>query len=120
MWIDVTLLRSRTMPDAQAVQRIYQLNVQVGQLYEQARYQEAVHLARQMCDLARQALGPDHPDTAASLNNLGGLLQALGDLAGARPYLEQALASLQKARGPDHPDTAASLNNLGGLLQALG
>ncbi len=39
-----------------------------------------------------KALGPDHPDTATSLNNLGGLLQAMGDLAAARPYYERALA----------------------------
>ena len=36
-------------------------------------------------------LGEEHPDTALSLNNLGSLLQAMGDLAGARPYYERAL-----------------------------
>ena len=30
-----------------------------------------------------KSLGPDHPNTAFSLNNLAGLLQAQGDLAGA-------------------------------------
>jgi hypothetical protein len=36
----------------------------------------------------------------------------MGDLAGARPYYERALAIREKALGPDHPDTAQSLNNL--------
>ncbi len=65
-------------------------------------------------------LGPQHPDTASSLNNLGYLLQAMGDLAGARPYLERALAIREAGLGSQHPDTANSLNNLGYLLQAMG
>ncbi len=67
-----------------------------------------------------RVLGPEHPDTAASLNNLGYLLQAQGDLAGARPYYERALAIRERVLGPEHPDTAGSLNNLGYLLQAQG
>ncbi|HEX6385575.1 MAG TPA: tetratricopeptide repeat protein [Anaerolineae bacterium] len=62
--------------------------------------------------ICEKALGPDHPDTAQSLNNLGALLDSMGDLAGARPYYERALAITEKALGPDHPDTAHSLNNL--------
>jgi tetratricopeptide (TPR) repeat protein len=70
--------------------------------------------------IAEKALGPNHPDTAISLNNLGGLLQGQGDLPGARPYVERALAIREKALGPDHPDMARSLNNLGYLLKAQG
>ncbi|MDH4136601.1 MAG: tetratricopeptide repeat protein, partial [Anaerolineae bacterium] len=43
-----------------------------------------------------KVLGGEHPDTARSLNNLGFLLQAMGDLAGARPYYERALAIREK------------------------
>jgi hypothetical protein len=67
-----------------------------------------------------RVLGPEHPDTATSLNNLGSLLQAQGDLAGARPYYERALAVRERVLGPEHPDTATSLNNLGNLLQDQG
>ncbi len=70
--------------------------------------------------ISEQVLGPDHPDTARSLNNLGGLLQAQGDYAGARPYYERALAIREQVLGPEHPDTASSLNNLGFLLARLG
>jgi Flp pilus assembly protein TadD len=49
---------------------------------------------------------------AGLCNTLGYLLQAMGDLAGARPYYERALAIREAALGPDHPDTALSLNNL--------
>jgi tetratricopeptide (TPR) repeat protein len=51
----------------------------------------------------REVLGEKHPDTATSLNNLGMLLQAMGDYAGARLYFEQALAILEEALPPEHP-----------------
>ena len=55
-----------------------------------------------------------------SLNKLARLLQDQGDLAGARPLFERALAINEKALGPEHPDTAANLNNLARLLRAQG
>ena len=70
--------------------------------------------------IRERVLGPDHPDTATSLNNLGLLLRAMGELPAAKPYLERALAIWERVLGPDHPDTATSLNNLGFLLQAIG
>jgi len=36
----------------------------------------------------------------------------MGDLAGARPYYEQALEIRRKVLGEEHPDTATSLSNL--------
>jgi tetratricopeptide (TPR) repeat protein len=70
--------------------------------------------------IRERVLGPEHPDTALSLNNLGGLLDSMGDLARARPYYERALAINERVLGSEHPDTARSLNNLGYLLQAMG
>ena len=51
---------------------------------------------------------------------MGVLLKAMGDLEGALPYLEQALAVRKKVLGEEHPDTAQSLNNMGALLKAMG
>jgi hypothetical protein len=48
------------------------------------------------------------------------LLIHQGDLAGARPLQERALAICEKALGPEHLDTAQSLNDLAHLLQAQG
>ena len=70
--------------------------------------------------IREKVLGPEHPDTAKSLNNLALLLQAQGELAAARPLHERALAIREKVLGPEHPDTAMSLNNLAVLLQAQG
>jgi tetratricopeptide (TPR) repeat protein len=47
-------------------------------------------------------------------------LSMVGDIAGARPYSERALAIREKVLGAEHPDTAGSLNNLGFLLWSQG
>src|SRR5204862_202634 len=66
-----------------------------------------------------------HPNLAASLNNVGLVLQALGEPARALPYHERALAMQEKFypadRFPDgHPELALNLNNLGLVLRAMG
>ncbi|HEX7182951.1 MAG TPA: tetratricopeptide repeat protein [Thermoanaerobaculia bacterium] len=59
--------------------------------------------------------------SAANLcNELGYHLQMIGDLTGARPYWERALAIRERVLGTEHPGTAVSLNNLGGLFQNQG
>jgi tetratricopeptide (TPR) repeat protein len=77
-------------------------------------------LARPFYELAlglrEEVLGPEHPATVISLNNLADLLQAQGDLTAAQTLYERALCANEKLLGPDHPNTATSLNNLGGVL----
>ena len=82
------------------------------------RYSVMAQRWRETLEDVESSLGPEHPDTATSLNNLALLLQAQGDLAGARPLYERALAIREKALGPEHPHTATSLNNLALLLKA--
>lgn len=48
------------------------------------------------------------------------MLQAQGDLTGARAVIERALMIHETVYGSDHPDVATTLNNLGGVLQDLG
>jgi tetratricopeptide (TPR) repeat protein len=70
--------------------------------------------------ITEAALGPDHPDVAVWRNNLGRVLQALGDLPSARVQIERALQITEAALGPNHAEVAAWHSNLGGLLRALG
>jgi tetratricopeptide (TPR) repeat protein len=65
-------------------------------------------------------LGDEHPDTLASINNLGALLQAQGRLAEAEPPLVQALEMRQRLYQGDHPDVAANLCTLALTRQTLG
>jgi hypothetical protein len=65
-------------------------------------------------------LAPSTPIQRRALTNLGGLLQAQGELAAARPLFERALAIREKALGPDHPDPAVVRNNLASLVRGVG
>ena len=62
-----------------------------------------------------RVLGPEHPDTAAGLNNLGALLVELGRVDEGRPFLERALAIYTARLGPDHPDTKVTAAWLRGV-----
>jgi tetratricopeptide (TPR) repeat protein len=89
-------------------------------LWALAHFREAQTVLERALAIYEKARGPDHPDTAATLNSLGSLLRVQDDPVGARPYHERALAIYEKARGPDHPDIAATLNDIGTLLHAQG
>jgi hypothetical protein len=56
---------------------------------------------------------------AAWRNSLGGVLQDLGDPAGARAQYERALEIGEAALGPDHPTVATYRRNLDSVLRAL-
>ena len=65
-------------------------------------------------------LGPDHPDTLASRNNLAYAYQAAGRLTEAIALYEQVLTDTTRVLGEDHPHTLASRNNLAYAYQAAG
>ena len=70
----------------------------------------------QTCD----ALGPDHPDTLASRNNLAGTYRASGRLDKAITLYEQTLEDSIRVLSTDHPSTLTSRLNLAGAYQAAG
>lgn len=81
----------QTQSDAEALAEAERLNEEVIRLYQAGRAKEALPLAKRALAIYEKVLGPDHPDVATSLNNLGFLLQAMGDLKGAKLYYERAL-----------------------------
>ena len=70
----------------------------------------------QVCD----ALGPDHPDTLASRNNLAATYRDAGRLDKAIALYEQILEDSINVLGPDHPSTLTSRLNLAGAYRASG
>jgi len=64
--------------------------------------------------------GPEHPNVAASVNNLASLYCSLGDYAKAEPLYQRSLAIYEKALGPEHPNVALILNNLALLYAERG
>ena len=86
----------------------------------QGLYAKAEPLYQRALAISEKALGPEHPDTATSLNNLAVLYNNQGLYAKAEPLYQRALAISEKALGPEHPATATSLNNLAVLYDSQG
>ncbi|OLO77310.1 tetratricopeptide repeat protein [Actinomyces oris] len=69
---------------------------------------------------AGDTLGPDHPSTLTSRNNLAYAYQAAGRLDEAIALFEQTLEDRTRILGPHHPDTLTSRNNLAGAYDDAG
>jgi Tfp pilus assembly protein PilF len=59
--------------------------------------------------------GPDHPEVAATLTNLGNVEQSLGDVVGAAVSWRRALVIFETRLGPSHPHTVEVRGLLDGL-----
>lgn len=79
----------------------------------QGNYSEAQKLLEDALYICEDLLGPLHPSTAVSLNNLAGLLHSCGAYDQALPIYKRALKIKEKAYGADHPEVASTLNNIG-------
>ena len=69
---------------------------------------------------AGDTLGPDHPSTLTSRNNLAGAYQDTGRLNEAIALYEQTLEDRTRILGPHHPDTLTARNDLANAYQAAG
>ena len=78
----------------------------------------AARFTRERAGLER-LLGPDHPDTLQSMNNLALTLHNLGELAAAAELMAAALAGCRQVLGEEHPHTRISAKNLANILAAL-
>ncbi|HEY3134687.1 MAG TPA: FxSxx-COOH system tetratricopeptide repeat protein, partial [Blastocatellia bacterium] len=97
------------------------LLIHVGLYFRgRAQYAQAKQTFERALRIGEATFGPDHPEVAIYVNNLGGVLKDFGDLAQARQCLERALRIQEAVFGPDHPTVAIGVNNLGGVLQDLG
>jgi tetratricopeptide (TPR) repeat protein len=88
--------------------------------YALGRHAEALRLREETLALMKARLGPDHPVTLTTLNDLALSYQALGRHAEALKLREETLALRKAKLGADHPDTLASMNDLADSYDALG
>jgi tetratricopeptide (TPR) repeat protein len=92
--------------------RLPALTRQAEQEWERGHHGAAQALLDQALAILRKALGEDHPDTAACMNDLATALYGQGRYADAGLLLEEALDIRRKALGRVHPYVALSCNNL--------
>ena len=74
---------------------------------------DAVHLLN-------ETLGPDHPTTLASRNNLANAYRSAGRLEQAIPLFERTLEDRERVLKPNHPDILASRNDLASTYESAG
>jgi len=83
-------------------------------------------MARRSCFKKRslagreRVLGPEHPETLISVNNLAGLFRAQGRYDEAEPLYKRALAAKERVLGPEHFDTLVSVHSLATLFKLQG
>ena len=93
----------------------------MGFVYESlGLYDPAQALLEKALETRIKALGPDHPDVAITLSDLGTVVWRKGDFARAEVLQEQALAIREKRLGPESKEVASSLHNLGTLNWSQG
>jgi len=81
---------------------------------------DAVPLYMSAISIYEKTLGPDHPEVAKDLVNLGNALCDLHRHADAEALYQRALAIDRAALGAEHPEVAMDLSNLGIVLRATG
>ncbi|MBG1265834.1 tetratricopeptide repeat protein [Nostoc sp. WHI] len=86
----------------------------------QGLYQQAEPWYKLCVELVENRLGLEHPNVAASLNNLAELYHSTGRYSKAELLYQQALALNKRLLGDNHPDVATSLNNLAALYSSTG
>jgi tetratricopeptide (TPR) repeat protein len=93
----------------------------LGRFYAgQGAYAQAQTWFEQCLVVCRKRLRKEHPDVAASLNNLAELYRNQGRYEQAEQRFKEALDIWEKVLGPEHPDVACSLNNLAELYREQG
>ncbi|MFJ8570398.1 tetratricopeptide repeat protein, partial [Streptomyces sp. NPDC093514] len=75
--------------------------------------------AELLADMVR-VLGPDHPNTLTTRNNLAYWRGMAGDAAGAAEAYAELLADMVRVLGPDHPNTLTTRNNLAYWREGVG
>jgi len=84
------------------------------------RPKQAVETTLRALEIRERVLGPDHPDVAASLLNLTGDAQSLGQLSEALDYADRCASIYLSLYGPRHPDVAMVKGNRARVLSELG
>lgn len=89
-------------------------------LDDQGDYRQAVEVLGPVIETRQRVLGPEHPDTLGSRNNLAIVLRAEGKYAEAEKEGRAVLAIRERVLGPEDRETLGSRNNVANTLYAQG
>jgi non-specific serine/threonine protein kinase/serine/threonine-protein kinase len=98
-----------------------QLLMTIGTVYESlGLYPQTQKLLEKSLELRRRALGPQHPDTLRTMNELGHILRLEGRLTESEKLLRETLESERRVLGPENPDTLLCMIELSNTLRNQG
>ena len=106
--------------EATSVEVAMTINILAVRHYDEGRYSESEPLFEEALGIRRRVLGPEHPDTLDSINDVANLYRRQGRYEEAEPLYDKALDVRRRVLGPEHPDTLISMNNLGILYRSQG
>ena len=75
-------------------------------------FDSSIATTRQVLQIRRENLGPDHEDTLVSMNNMATGFYFAGRIDEALALNKKTLLLRQERLGSDHPETLTSMNNL--------
>jgi hypothetical protein len=81
----------------------------------QGKYAEAETMTREVLDVQRRVLGPEHPGTLTTMSNLATSLRDQGKHAEAEQMFRELLDVQRRVLGLEHPVTLATVSNLASL-----
>jgi CHAT domain-containing protein/Tfp pilus assembly protein PilF len=102
------------------VEEVKRLAEEARRLGAEGRNLEGAEVFERVIALMSKGFGPEHPNLATLLGQLGDVYYKLGLYARAEPHYRRALAIREKAFGPDDLLVAQSANDLGMLYAAKG
>lgn len=94
------------------------LNMQIVKLHDAGQYAAATEVAEEALKAASQMYGPDHTQTAISMNNLAAIYQGQGRLPEAEELYKQAMTIWEKSVGKNSYEVASCMNNLADVYSA--
>jgi len=109
-------VESENGPESVEVARVIDLLLESLRTWSKRNEQEVLDLAERAVAITEKLLGPEHPETARSMRNLGLTLQGRADFLGAKARLERALEIYENSLGPDTSEVASTLGELADLL----
>ncbi len=107
-----TLIEKQNLASPEAARLLNQAG---WYLRERALFAQAELLTQRALIISEQVLGPNHLDTATTLNNLALLAFSQARYPQAEPLYQRALTIRKRVLGPEHPDVSAILDNLATL-----
>jgi tetratricopeptide (TPR) repeat protein len=99
-------------------QTVDAMNAEALKLAQIGQKDQALKKATAALAKSEKENGPDHPNTAMSLEILGLVYQSMGDANNAESSFLRALSIVKKAYGPNTGQAAKIMNNLAGIYYA--